>query len=355
MRAVLSRGRSVEEGSCGSGKPRSMRAQVLSAPMPVERTPLTLREVPVPAPGPGEVLVRIRRCGVCHTDLHIAEGDLPPRPVPLVPGHQVVGTVERAGPGVTTPEPRTRVGVAWLYATCGACAHCRRGEENLCVHAVFTGYHVDGGYAQFMVARADYVYPLPAAFDDDSAAPLLCAGIIGYRSLRVAGVSPGDQVGLFGFGASAHLAMQVARHWGCQVSVFSRSAAHRRLAEDLGAAWTGGPDERPPQDLDAAVVFAPAGRVVVDALRRLRRGGTVAVNAVHLDTVPSFDYNLLYWERGLRSVSNSTRRDGREFLELAAAIPLRVHAQTYPLADANQVLLALKRGEINGAAVLDTT
>lgn len=332
-----------------------MKAQVLAAPMPVEQGPLALCDVPIPAPGPGEVLVRIRRCGVCHTDLHIAEGDLPARPAPVVPGHQVVGTVERTGPGVSTPRPQTRVGVAWLYAACGVCVHCRRGDENLCVDAVFTGYHVNGGYAQFVVARADFVYPLPDAFDDDAAAPLLCAGIIGYRSLRVAGARPGDRIALFGFGASAHLALQVARHWGCHVSVFFRSAAHRRLAEDLGAAWTGGPDDRPTHDLDAAVVFAPVGRIVVEALRRLRRGGTVAVNAVHLDAVPSFDYNLLYWERGLRSVSNSTRRDGREFLELAAAIPLRAHTRTYPLAEANQALLALKRGEINGAAVLDTT
>ena len=278
---------------------------------------------------------------------------MPQAKLPLVPGHQIVAVVERVGPSVTHPAPGARVGVAWLYASCGVCEACRRGEENLCAQIVFTGYHVDGGYAQYVVARADYVYPLPGSFDDAHAAPLLCAGIIGYRALRLSGVRAGERLGLFGFGASAHLAIQVARHWGCEVFVFTRGDAHRRLAEQLGAAWAGGLDDDAPHELDATVVFAPAGRVVIEALRRVRPGGTVAINAVHLDQIPAFDYNLLYWERALRSVSNSTRQDGVEFLRLAASIPLTVQVQQFSLAEANQVLASLKRGEITGAAVLN--
>jgi propanol-preferring alcohol dehydrogenase len=319
---------------------------------PIESSPLHLTDLPAPEPGPGQVRVRVRRCGVCHTDLHIAEGEVPPPRLPLVLGHQVVGVVDRLGPGATSPPVGTRVGVAWVGGACGACAFCRRGDENLCPDLVCTGYHVDGGYAAYLVARAEFVYPLPDAFDDDRAAPLLCAGIIGYRSLRLSGVQPEERLGLFGFGASAHLAIQVARHWGCEVYVFTRRPAHRLLAESLGAAWVGGPEETPPAELDAAVVFAPAGQVVVEALRRVRRGGTVAVNAVHLDRLPAMDYQLLYWERVVRSVSNSTRRDGREFLELAARIPVRVEARVYGLEEAARVLGALKRGEITGAAVL---
>jgi propanol-preferring alcohol dehydrogenase len=330
-----------------------MNAMVLPRPQPVDAAPLQRREVPTPVPGAGEVLVRVIRCGVCHTDLHVVEGELPPAKLPLIPGHQVVGVVDRVGPAVTNLSSGARVGVAWVYAACGVCSACRRGEENLCQQITFTGYHVDGGYAQWMIARADFVYPLPEAFDDTAAAPLLCAGIIGYRALRISGIRPGERLGLFGFGASAHLALQVARHWECDVFVFTRSAAHRKLAEQLGAVWVGGSQDRPPQELDAAVVFAPVGRVVVDALRTVRRGGAVAINAVHLDQIPAFDYNLLYWERALRSVSNSTRQDGREFLALAARIPVRVETELFALTEANHVLAALKRGEIVGAAVLD--
>jgi alcohol dehydrogenase, propanol-preferring len=330
-----------------------MNAMVLPRPQPVDVSPLQWRDLPAPTPGAGEVLIRIVRCGVCHTDLHVVEGELPDAKLPLIPGHQVVGVVERVGPAVTTLTVGTRVGVAWLYAACGVCAACRRGEENLCEQITFTGYHVDGGYAQWMVARADFVYHLPEAFDDTTAAPLMCAGIIGYRALRLSGIQPGARLGLFGFGASAHLAIQVARYWGCAVSVFTRSPAHRQLAERLGAVWVGGSQDRPPHELDAAVVFAPVGQVVIDALHWVRRGGTVAINAVHLDQIPPFDYNLLYWERALRSVSNSTRQDGREFLALAAQIPVTVETELFALAEANRVLAALKRGQIVGAAVLD--
>ena len=254
-----------------------MRALILSHPAPVEAGPLEEVDRPVPQPRAGEVLIRVEVCGVCHTDLHIVEGDLPPRRGEIIPGHQVVGRVESRGPDVTSPEIGERVGVAWLHRACGRCAFCRRGLENLCPEAVFTGYDVDGGFAEFIVAPAAFVYPLPDTYSAAEAAPLLCAGIIGYRALRIAQAARGDRIGLFGFGASAHLALQVARYWGCEVYVFTRSEAHRALAADLGAAWVGGVEGRPPEAIDAGVVFAPSGRVVVEALRHLRPGGTLAV------------------------------------------------------------------------------
>ncbi len=330
-----------------------MRAMVLRQPKPVTDRPLILLDQPMPTLRPGELLIKVTRCGVCHTDLHVVEGDLPVQRVPVTPGHQVVGIVDAAGAGVTTFAQGDRVGVPWLYSTCGRCEYCQRGDENLCIAAQFTGYHVDGGYAEYMVARADFAYPLPQEFSDTTAAPLLCAGIIGYRALRMAGVRPRSRVGLFGFGASAHLALQVALQWDCLVYVFTRTPAHRQLAERLGATWVGASGDRPPQALDSAVVFAPSGRVVVDALQTLGRGGTVAINAIHLDRIPELDYASLYWERSLRTVSNSTRQDAREFLALAARIPVRVETETFPLQAANEALLALKRGEISGAAVLD--
>jgi propanol-preferring alcohol dehydrogenase len=330
-----------------------VKAMSLPHPAPVESSPLREIERPRPEPGDGEVLIRVDVCGVCHTDLHIVEGDLPQRRTDLIPGHQVVGRVESLGRGVTVPAIGARVGVAWLYHACGRCAFCRRGLENLCPEAIFTGYDVDGGFAEYVVAPAAFVYPIPEAFSSLDAAPLMCAGIIGYRSLRIAGVRAGDRVGLFGFGASAHLALQVARYWGCDIYVFTRSREHRMLAAELGAAWVGGVEDRPPQPIDAGVVFAPSGRVVVDALRHLRPGGTLAINAVHLDLIPAFDYARLYGERGLRSVTNSTRRDGREFLELVAAVPLRPRIERYALHEANEVLRRMKRGEVNGAAVLE--
>ena len=332
-----------------------MRALILTHPAPVETGPLREVERARPKPQGGEVLIRVEVCGVCHTDLHIVEGELPPRRGGIVPGHQVVGRVESGALDVTVPAVGTRVGVAWLHRACGRCAFCRRGMENLCVEATFTGYDVDGGFADYIAAPAAFVYPLPDAFSSVEAAPLMCAGIIGYRALRIAQAARGDRVGLFGFGASAHLALQVARHWDCEVYVFTRSEAHRALARELGAAWVGGVGEGAPAALDAGVVFAPSGRVVVEALRHLRPGGTLAVNAIHLDEIPAFDYARLYGERGLRSVSNSTRADGQEFLTLAAAIPLRPQVETWPLGEANQVLQRLKRGEVRGAAVLQVT
>ncbi|MBI3962433.1 MAG: zinc-dependent alcohol dehydrogenase family protein [Deinococcus sp.] len=329
-----------------------MRALVLITPQPVAQAPLKLADMPVPAPGLGEVLVQVRTCGVCHTDLHLVEGELPRAKRPVVPGHQVVGVVAQVGPGVSQFTPGQRVGVAWLHRACGACDFCRRGEENLCPGARFTGCDVDGGYAEYLLAQVDFTYALPGGFSDAQAAPLLCAGIIGYRSLRLSEVRPGERLGLFGFGASAHLASQVARHWGCQVLVFTRSTAHRELARQLGAVWAGAADDKPPEPLDRAIVFAPVGWVVVAALRQLRPGGTLAINAVHLDRIPEFDYQLLYGERTMRSVANSTRRDAVEFLKLAETVPIRTRVESYPLEEANRALLRLKAGEVQGAAVL---
>ncbi len=313
------------------------------APLDVEPSPLELAEVPLPEPGQGQVRIRVRACGICHTDLHIVEGDLRPPSLPLIPGHQVVGVVEAVGPGVRRPREGDRVGVAWLHETCGVCARCREGRENLCERIRFTGFHAAGGFAEAMVAPAGFVYPLPQRYGDLDAAPLLCAGLIGYRSLRLADVHPGDRVGLFGFGASAHLAIQIASLWRCDTLVFTRSAAHRDLARALGAVWAGGIEEAPPGEIDRGVVFAPSGAVVVGALRHLRRGGTLAVNAIHLDRIPEFPYSFLYWERTVRSVANATRADAEEFLALADEHPLRVSAEPVAPERVNAALGALKR------------
>jgi len=297
------------------------------------------------------VLLRVRACGVCRTDLHIVAGELPTLRDPLVPGHQIVGEIVD---GATPELPRgTRVGVSWLGGADGTCPYCRRGLENLCDAPTFTGYTVDGGFAEFALARADFVFPLPGNLDDLHAAPLLCAGIIGFRSLRVAGVEHGDRVGLFGFGASAHLAISVLRAWGCEVYVSSRGAAHREFAASLGAAWVGTEQEKPPVALDRAVTFAPSGDVVSAALASLRKGGVVAINAIHLDRIPEFDYDHLLWgERQIRSVANMTRADARDFLQIASSIGLRPSATPFSLDRANEALLAIGNDSIDGAAVI---
>jgi propanol-preferring alcohol dehydrogenase len=315
-----------------------MRAVVLD-----EIGRLAEREVHDPDPGPGEVLVEVRACGVCRTDLQIFQGDLPLRRRPVILGHQVAGRI--AGTG-------ERVGVAWLHGADGSCSACRRGLENLCPNAEFTGWTADGGYAELLCARRDFVFPLPPGFADVEAAPLLCAGIIGYRSLRLAGAEAGGRLGLFGFGSSAHLAIQVAVHWGCEVAVFTRSETERALSLRLGAAWAGGYDDPAPWPLDAAVTFAPAGSVVVAALAALAPGATVAVNAIHLDGMPAFDYDLLWKERAIRSVANFTRADATAFLGLAAEIPIRARVQEFPLAAAGEALARLAAGGISGSAVL---
>jgi propanol-preferring alcohol dehydrogenase len=332
-----------------------MRAAVLHAPGKIAERPLRLENVPRPKPAKGEVLLRVLACGVCRTDLHIVEGELTAQRPELIPGHQVVGEVVEQGAGESTAKLPlgARVGVSWIGGTDGRCWFCRHGMENLCDAPTFTGYSVNGGYAEFATARSDFVFPLPEALDALQAAPLLCAGIIGFRSLRVAGVEPGERVGLFGFGASAHLAIEVLRHWGCAVYVSTRGASHRKLAEQLGASWVGSEAERPPVALDRAVTFAPSGDVVVSALASLRKGGVVAINAIHLDRMPQFDYDRLLWgERQLRSVTNMTRDDARDFLALAAEIGIRPRITVFTFDEANQALAAIQGDSIDGAAVL---
>jgi alcohol dehydrogenase, propanol-preferring len=328
-----------------------MQAAVLRTPNQIGRRPLQIRDMPKPQRQPGCVLLSVRACGVCRTDLHIVEGELPPRGHELIPGHQIVGAIVE---GATKEFPvGTRVGVSWLGGTDGTCWYCRHGFENLCDSPTFTGYTVNGGYAEYAVARVDFIFPLPKEVDDLHAAPLLCAGIIGFRSLRVAGVQKGDRVGLFGFGASAHLAIAVLRAWNCEVYVSTRGESHRRLAASLGATWVGSETEKPPRELDCAVTFAPSGDVVLAALASLRKGGTVAINAIHLDRIPQFDYDRLLWgERQIRSVTNMTRADARDFLGVAAEIRLQPKVTTFPLGQANEALLAVKSDSIDGAAAI---
>jgi propanol-preferring alcohol dehydrogenase len=329
-----------------------VKAQILREARPAEDNPLTLADLPVPEPGPGQIRLRVRACGVCHTDLHLVEGELDLPKLPIVPGHQIVGTVDSLGNDVTRFSRGDRVGVPWLYSTCGQCDYCRRGQENLCDNARFTGQHADGGFAEYMVVPDAFAYPIPEGFPDEQAAPLLCAGIIGYRSLRLSEIQPGGRLGLYGFGASAHVTIQVARHWGCEIYVFTRSAEHQRHARALGAAWVGQAQDTPPAELDSAITFAPAGWLVPEVLRVLRKGGTLAINAIHMSPIPEMPYALLYGERTVRSVANSTRQDGIELLQLAAEIPIHTDVELYPLEDANAVLQRLKRAEVQGAAVL---
>ncbi len=331
-----------------------MKAMVLRAARPVSEGPLEAAEMEVPEPGRGQVLVRVSVCGVCHTDLHTVEGELELPKLPVVPGHQVVAVVEAEGEGCSRLVVGERVGVAWLHEACGECADCGRGLENLCQGARFTGYDADGGYAQYLVVPEAFAYRLPEVFSDREAAPLLCAGIIGYRALRLSEVVPGGRLGLYGFGASAHLTIQVARHWGCEVYVFSRSEDHRRLALELGAAWVGSAQDTPPEPLESAIIFAPAGWIVSEALRVTARGGTVACAGIHMSPIPELDYRRhLYYERTLRSVTNSTRRDGEEFLRTAAEVPIRAETTVFSMSEANRALQALKAGEISGAGVLE--
>lgn len=330
-----------------------MKSLLLTSPQPIETNPLQLREVSIPDVTQNEILIRVRTCGVCHTDLHVVEGDLPQKKSPLIPGHQIVGVVESLGGNVTNFRVGDRVGVPWLNWTCGTCEFCRRGEENLCDNAKFTGYNVDGGFAEYTVVSSDFGYRLPPQFSDQEAAPLLCAGIIGFRALRLSRIGTGGKLGLFGFGSSAHITIQVARHWGCDVYVFSRSQQHRKLAEQLGAVWTGTAGRMPPVLLDSAICFAPAGEIVPHALKVLRKGGTLALAGVYMTSVPVLEYSLLYHERTLRSVANSTRQDARDFLRIAAEIPVKTEVELFPLEDGNRALQLLKLGKIHGAAVLN--
>jgi propanol-preferring alcohol dehydrogenase len=329
-----------------------MRAAVFDSTATAEASgPLRIQLAPVPELKPGQVLLKVHACAVCRTDLHITGKELPPLRNPLIPGHQIVGEIA-AGDTADLPTG-TRVGVSWIGGVDGTCPYCRRGMENLCDAPVFTGYSVDGGYAEYAAARADFVFPLPSGLDNLHAAPLLCAGVIGFRSLRVAGVEPGDRVGLFGFGASAHLAIAVLLAWKCEVYVSTRGESHRKLAADLGATWVGSEQQLPPVRLDRAVTFAPSGDVVIAALTSLRKGGVVAINAIHLDRMPEFDYDRLLWgERQIRSVANMTRADARDFLQLADEIRLRPRVTVFPLEAANEALRTIRNDGLNGAAVI---
>jgi propanol-preferring alcohol dehydrogenase len=330
-----------------------MKAAVLRHTAPIEQRPLTLEELPVPEPGPGEVLLRVEACGVCRTDLHITSGELPPLRPSVTPGHQIVGRVESLGAGVTGLQKYARVGVSWLGGVDGTCPLCRKNMENLCDQPTFTGYTVSGGYAEYALARAGFCIPLPEQAEAKDLAPLLCAGIIGFRSLRVAGVEPGDRVGLFGFGASAHLTIDVLKRWGCEVYVATRGHSHQQFARDLGATWVGEATERPPVQLDRAVTFAPSGDVVIAALASLRKGGIVAINAIHLDRMPQFDYDTLLWgERQLRSVANMTRADAHDFVQLATQIGMRPRTTLFMLDQVNEALAAVYRDAVDGAAVV---
>jgi len=333
-----------------------MKAMILNNPNPIEENPLELVDIPTPQPKSAEVLIQIKVCGICHTDLHTIEGELLLKKKPIIPGHQVVGVVKEKGRDVKRFKPGDLIGVAWLYSTCGICPFCLEGNENLCEKAQFTGLDVDGGYTQYMVIPEDFAYPIPNGFSEQEAAPLLCAGIIGYRALRLSKIKPGQRLGLYGFGASAHVSIQVALHWGCTVYVFTRGKKHQELARKLGATWVGHAQDDPPERLHSSIIFAPAGELVLDALRALQKGGTLALAGIYMTPIPQMDYlNYLYHERTIRSVANSTRRDGEELLKIAAEIPIHTETQLFPLEEANQALQALKQGGISGAGVLEIT
>lgn len=330
-----------------------MKAMLLEDEDDVSTNPLKACDVPLPKPGKGQVRVKVHVCGVCRTDLHIVEGELPASTRPIIPGHETVGIVDQLGPGVTTLKEGDRVGIAWLQATCHTCEFCQTGRENLCERAIFTGYHMNGGYAEYALVSEHFAYPIPDIFSDEEAAPLLCAGIIGYRALRRSQVKPGQRLGLYGFGASAHITIQIARNWGCDVYVCSLREEHRNLARQLGAVWVGEAADMPPDTLHSAILFAPAGELVPPALRALGKGGTLALAGIYMTPIPSLDYTReLFQERTLQSVTANTRQDGLDLLREAAAIPIRTHTVPFPLEKANTALQELKAGTIQGAAVL---
>ena len=330
-----------------------MKAMVLGAYKPVDEAPLELKDVPVPEAGPGEILIKVRCCGVCHTDLHVVTEELPRHRLPLIPGHEVVGTVVRAGEGAGRFSVGQRVGAAWLRSACGECRFCLSGRENLCENAKFNGYDADGGYAELMALPEKYAFGIPDRFGDEDAAPLLCAGIVGYRALALSGIGPGGTLGMYGFGGSAHIGLQIAKHRGARVFVFTRSAEHQEMARSLGADWVGTAKDEPPAKLTNAIIFAPVGGLYLDALRNLDRGGTVVSAGIHMSPIPEMDYDTyLYHERKMLSVANATRQDGEELLKVAAEIPVLTTVQTFPLEAANDALRLLRGGKVNGAAVL---
>lgn len=326
---------------------------LLKQTAPIASLPLSLVERPTPEPAAGEVRLTVSCCAICRTDLHVIEGDLPQQRLPIIPGHQVVGRVDALGEGCRRLHVGQRVGVAWLRHTCGTCGFCATGRENLCESAQFTGYHAHGGYAEYAVVPEEFAYPIPGTFSDVEAAPLLCAGIIGYRALERSRLPPGGKLAIYGFGSSAHVVMQIARHRRCEVYVVTRGEKHQRFARDMGAAWVGQQASDMPVKVDSAIIFAPAGELVPLALESLKKGGTLALAGIHMSPVPSMDYDrCLFYERDLRSVTCNTREDGRRLLAEAAAIPIRPHTTVYPLAAANQALIDLKQDRINGTGVL---
>jgi len=330
-----------------------MKAMMVNIPGAIEEHPLALTDTARPEPAANEILVRVKTCGVCRTDLHVSEGDLPMHRANVIPGHEVVGVVEALGAGCTRYRIGERVGIAWLRETCGVCIYCKRGRENLCPNAKFTGYDHDGGYGEFATVREDFAYRIPDPLGDEEAAPLLCAGIIGYRAIKRAAIERGMTVGLYGFGGSAHLSMQVLKHWGCKVFVMTRGGTHRALAESMGADWVGSAEERPPKKLDAAILFAPAGNLVPSCMEALDRGGVLAIAGIYLTDVPSLNYaKHLFEEREIRSVTANTRADGEEFMQIAGEIPIRTHTQFFGLEQATEALIELKHDRIRGAAVL---
>ncbi|HWC18259.1 MAG TPA: zinc-dependent alcohol dehydrogenase family protein [Terriglobales bacterium] len=329
-----------------------MKAMTLAHPGSIESRPLVLRDLVMPEPAEDEILVEVRACGICRTDLHVVEGELPPRLPNVIPGHQVVGRVVRCGSRAQKYATGARVGIPWLHRTDGICEFCTRGRENLCPHALLTGWTVNGGYAEFLTAPEQFVYPIPENFSDLAAAPLLCAGIIGFRALRLAELHAGDTLGIYGFGAAGHVCIQVARHWDLRVVVCTREDKHRKLAAQLGAEWVGGASDDPPLALNAAILFAPAGELVSAALKNLKRGGTLVLGGIYMSPIPSFSYDLLYWERKIVSVANNTRQDGMDFLRIAAEIPIHTEIHRFPLEEANEALYELKHNGIRGAGVL---
>jgi propanol-preferring alcohol dehydrogenase len=331
-----------------------MKAQMLFQPDNIKNHPLKLQEKDIPKPGSFQVLIKVRACGICRTDLHVVEGDLELKYLPITPGHQVVGEIKKCGDAVKDFTPGDRVGIAWLQATCRQCQFCLTHRENLCTSAIFTGWTAPGGFADYIVAPEQFIYPLPNSFSDIQAAPLLCAGIIGYRSLRLMEMKnwSGVRIGIYGFGAAAHIAIQLLKAWGADVYVSTRDKSHQKLAQELGASWTGGTFDQPPIPLDRAVVFAPAGEIIPAGLKALERDGRLILAGIHMSPIPSFSYDLLYGERMIRSVTNNTKQDGIEFLKYAAKIGIKTHVQTFSLEEANEALCALKYDHIQGAGVL---
>lgn len=319
---------------------------------PAEESPLEMIDLPELSPGSNEIKIKVKACGVCHTDLHTIEGDLELPQLPIIPGHEVIGIVEEIGAQTSEFSEGDRVGVPWVHSSCGECKFCREGKENLCDDLKFTGLDVNGGYAEYMISNEEFTFPIPENFSDENAAPLLCAGVIGYRAFRLSEIKPGENLGLFGFGASAHLVIQIATTLGCDVYVFTRSEEHRELARELGSVWEGSAKDDPPEKINSAITFAPAGWVVREALRVLEKNGTLAINAIHMSPIPELDYDLLYNGKKVKSVANVARRDAKEFLKIAGGIPIETKVETFPLEKANKVLQKVKKSEINGAGVL---